>query len=96
MQSYNYYVYIMASVGGTLYIGVTNNLERRLVEHRQLQTKGFTHKYHCHRLVYCEHHQDITAAIAREKQLKGWVRKKKEWLIGSLNPGWHDLSQEWL
>ena len=96
MQSHNYYVYIMASASGTLYIGVNNNLEKRVWEHRHKTYRGFSSKYGCNRLIYFEHHEDINAAIAREKQLKGWVRKKKERLINTLNPGWHDLNQEWL
>ncbi len=95
MDSYNFYVYIMASTSGTLYIGFTNDLERRVVEHKTGLFPSFTKKYHCHRLVYLEHHTDATTAITREKQLKGWVRRKKEKLINTLNPGWHDLSQGW-
>ena len=96
MRSYNFYVYIMANrPQGVLYIGVTNNLERRVIEHRQLQTKGFTSRYHCHRLVYCEHHPDVYEAIGREKQLKGLLRIKKIALVETTNPRWHDLSRDW-
>jgi len=95
MDSYNFYVYILASTTGTLYLGFTNDLERRSWEHRDKFYHGFTSKYGCNRLVYFEHHTDIYEAIDREKQLKNWNRKKKEVLIRSLNPGWNDLSQEW-
>ena len=95
MRNHNYYVYILASNSGTLYIGVTNNLERRLIEHRQGLVKGFTQKYGCSRLVYYEDYRDIKQAIAREKYLKGKNRKFKEELIKSINPHWNDLSAEW-
>lgn len=95
MRNYNFYVYILASDSGTLYTGVTNNLERRLSEHKQGLFDGFTKKYDCHRLVFYEHFGDVKTAIAREKQLKNWNRKKKEELIKKLNPRWEDLSKEW-
>jgi putative endonuclease len=86
----NYYVYIAANRSQTLYVGVTNNLERRTLEHRFRQS-SFTSKYRIDRVVYFEHTPDIWAAIRREKQLKGWVRRKKVNLIESQNPGWLDL-----
>ncbi len=92
MKTHQYYVYILASDSGTLYIGVTNNLERRVWEHKQGLVEGFTKKYKCHRLVYFECYGDFNQAIAREKKLKGWLRKKKENLIKSINPHWKDLS----
>jgi putative endonuclease len=95
MREYNFYVYIMASCSGTLYIGVTNNLERHVSEHRQGRFEGFAKKYSCTRLVYCEHHRDVLHAIAREKQLKKWRREKKEKLIRMKNPPWKDLSADW-
>lgn len=95
MNSHQYYVYILASESGTLYIGVTNNLERRISEHKQDLIDGFTKKYGCHRLVYYEDYQDVNQAIMREKQLKKWNRDKKEYLIKTLNPRWEDLSKEW-
>ncbi len=95
MVKHDYQVYIMASNSGTLYIGVTNNLTRRISEHKQNLVEGFTKKYKCHKLVYYENYSDIKQAIAREKELKGWLRKKKEQLIKSVNPGWKDLSLEW-
>ena len=78
-----------------LYIGVTNNLERRLYEHRNGLVDGFTKKYRVHKLVYFETTNDVKSAIAREKVLKGWKREKKNLLIESLNPDWRDLSADW-
>ncbi len=95
MREYNFYVYIMASRSGTLYIGMTNDLERRVSEHRQGLFEGFSKKYGCTRLVYYEHYQNVQKAIAREKQLKKWRRDKKEILIGKKNPPWKDLSADW-
>lgn len=87
-----YYVYILASrIGGTLYIGVTNDLLRRVGEHREGVVAGFTKKYRVHRLVYFEVFDDIEAAITREKQLKGWNRAWKIRLIEKDNPNWDDL-----
>jgi putative endonuclease len=91
-----YYVYIMANRSKTLYTGVTNDLERRVHEHKHHLIEGFTSKYHITKLVYHEETNDVTEAIAREKQIKGWVRKKKIALIESVNPGWRDLSEEWV
>lgn len=85
----------MASDSGTLYIGVTNNLERRVSEHKQNLVKGFTQKYNCHKLVYYETFSNVTNAINREKQLKGLLRIKKQNLIKTINPTWKYLSQEW-
>lgn len=88
----NAYVYIMASKrNGTLYIGVTSNLAKRVYEHRHDVADGFTKKYKTHRLVYFETHEDIREAIVREKQLKNWQRLWKIRLIESVNPGWEDL-----
>ena len=85
------YVYMLASKkGGTLYIGVTNDLSRRVYEHQQRE-KGFTAKYGAIRLVWYEEHDDITAAIQREKSLKRWRRQWKVDLIESINPEWNDL-----
>jgi putative endonuclease len=87
-----YYVYILASkIGGTLYIGVTNDLVRRVYEHREELASGFTKKYEVHRLVYFEQHSDIEAAIRREKRLKKWNRRWKIQLIEEANPNWIDL-----
>jgi len=78
-----------------LYTGVTNDLERRVQEHKQGNSDGsFTKRYNCNKLVYYEETDDINAAISREKELKGWLRIKKESLIAQLNPSWKDLSNE--
>ena len=87
-----YYVYILASRrNGTLYIGVTNNLQKRVWEHKNNLVKGFTEKYNIHLLVYYEQFDDIKQAIMREKQLKRWKRYWKIRLINTMNPGWNDL-----
>lgn len=92
-----YYVYILASKkNGTLYIGVTNDLQRRIWEHKNNQIKGFTSKYKVNILVYCEEFNDINLAIAREKQLKKWNRKWKTDLIEKNNYEWKDLSKTWI
>ncbi|HEY3058653.1 MAG TPA: GIY-YIG nuclease family protein [Chloroflexota bacterium] len=90
-----YAVYIVANKHRTTYIGVTNNLERRINEHKKRLGPGFAAKYGLDRLVYVEQTQDVRLAIAREKQLKGWTRAKKIALIESLNPRWEDLAQDW-
>ncbi len=92
---HQYFVYIMTNKSGTLYVGVTNNLERRISEHKNSLIEGFTKKYKINRLVYYEETNDILAAIHREKQSKGWLREKKIALIESVNPEWKDLSKEW-
>ena len=91
-----YYVYIMTNRSGTLYTGVTNNLMRRVYEHKNKLIDGFTKKYNITKLVYYEVANLATSAIAREKQIKGWTRKKKIALIESVNPQWKDLSEEWM
>ena len=88
------YVYIMASDSGTLYIGVTSYLQRRVLEHREGSFEGFSKQYHCHKLIYFEQGESIHGAIQREKELKGWRRSKKEELINSMNPAWRDLFEE--
>jgi putative endonuclease len=90
-----YYTYIVAGASRTLYIGVTNNLERRVREHKDGSFGGFTSKYRCNRLVWFERHSWISNAIAREKELKGWLRARKLALIQQNNPTWVDLSEEW-
>ena len=88
-----YYVYIITNkINSVVYVGVTNNLERRLYEHKHKQIEGFSAKYNLYKLVYFETTNDIKAAIAREKQLKGWTRVKKNDLIATMNPNWEDLS----
>ncbi len=94
-MSKQYYVYIMASKSRVLYVGVTNNLLRRVEQHKQQVVEGFTQKYNVTRLVYQEMTNDVRAALAREKQVKSWRRSKKIELIESVNPGWKDLSEEW-
>ena len=90
-----YYVYILASDNNrTLYVGVTNNVVRRIAEPRNETIQGFTKTYHIHKLVYLEPCADAYAAISREKQLKGWRREKKVALIVRDNPFWKDLSIE--
>lgn len=92
----HYYVYIMANAGNTtVYIGVTNDVERRVFEHKEKLIKGFTKRYNLTKLVYFEETDDVGAAIAREKELKGWLRKKKNALIHSMNPTWQDLATDW-
>jgi len=91
-----YFVYIMTNKSGTLYTGVTNNLERRVLEHKNSLIDGFTKKYKINSLVYYEETNDILAAIGREKQIKGWLRAKKIALIESINPTWQDLSEDWV
>jgi putative endonuclease len=91
---YRYWVYILASRSGTLYIGFTNSLDRRTLEHKSGEWEGFASKYHCNRLVYYECYDDVHKAIAREKQLKGWRREKKIALIESRNPRWVDLAEK--
>ncbi len=90
----HYYVYIIANRSKILYTGVTNNLQRRMYEHKHHLVAGYTSKYHISRLVYAEETFDVYAAIAREKHIKGWVRAKKIALIESVNPDWRDLSEE--
>jgi putative endonuclease len=90
-----YYVYIMTNQSGTLYTGVTNNVMRRVYEHKQKIVKGFTQKYNITKLVFYEMTESIESAINREKQIKGWVRKKKIRLIEEENPYWEDLSEGW-
>ena len=90
-----YSVYIMASMkNGTLYIGMTNDLVRRVYEHKSGTTGGFTKKYSVHTLVYYEQTDDVFSAIRRERQLKKWYRKWKIELIERGNPEWHDLYDE--
>ncbi len=94
MQEKDYYVYILANRYNTvLYVGITNNLQRRLYEHKQKLQKGFTQRYNIDRLVYFEVCTDAYAAITREKQIKSWSRKRKNELVESQNKEWIDLYQ---
>ena len=90
-----YFVYIMASKGRTLYVGVTSNIERRVYEHKHKLTPGFTSKYNIDRLVYVEVFPYVNDAIGREKEIKRWSRAKKIALIEYENPTWRDLSVAW-
>jgi putative endonuclease len=90
-----YYVYIMTNRLKTLYTGVTNDLTRRVYEHKNKMVEGFTKKYNITTLVYFEETSDVQAAIGREKQIKGWLRNKKVALIESVNSEWKDLSEGW-
>ena len=93
----DYYVYILASDrNGTLYIGVTNNIVRRVNEHKNKDIKGFTEKYNIDKLVYYEKYEDINEAIIQEKRLKKWNRKWKLDLIEQSNPKWRDLSENFM
>ena len=90
-----YYIYIMSNTNNTtLYIGVTNDIESRVQEHKSGQIPGFTQKYNCSKLVYYEKYSDIDQAIEREKKLKKWRREKKDWLVRTINPDLRDLFEE--
>ena len=90
-----YYVYIMSCPSDTtLYIGVTNDIERRVQEHKSGTIPGFTQKYNCVKLVYYEKYSDIEQAIEREKKLKKWRREKKDWLISTMNPELQELAAD--
>jgi putative endonuclease len=95
LGSRTYYVCILTNKSGTLYTGVTGNLKRRVWQHKTKEVKGFTQKYNIDRLIYYETFGDVWSAIAREKQIKGWVRRRKLELIASMDAEWHDLSDGW-
>jgi putative endonuclease len=95
MTDGTYYVYILTNASRTLYIGVTNSLERRLYQHRMKSASSFASKYNVTMLIYYEAFERPADAIAREKQLKRWSRAKKVALVDSLNPDWVDLSAGW-
>ncbi len=90
-----YYVYMVASISRVLYCGMTNNLQRRVTEHREGAINGFSATYRCNRLVWFEPCQYVDNAISREKQIKHWRREKKVQLIVQNNPTWIDLSADW-
>jgi putative endonuclease len=90
-----YYVNIMSNKSGTLYTGITNDLEKRVYQHKCKTIEGFTKRYNITQPVFFESTNYITSAIAREKQIKGMLRHKKVELIKSLNPEWKDLSEDW-
>jgi len=91
----DYFIYIMTNVSKTLYVGITNNLMRRILEYRSKSIPGFTKKYNITKLVYFDSTSDARTAIAREKRIKGWRRARKMELINSINPYWIDLSVNW-
>lgn len=96
MSDSTYHVYMTTNKSNTvLYTGITNNLERRIWEHKEKTGHGFTARYNICKLVYCESCLDARTAIEREKQIKGWLRKKKNALVETLNPEWKDLSAGW-
>jgi putative endonuclease len=92
---YKFWVYIIASPTGTLYIGMTGFIDTRIFQHRSGEIDGFTKKYKCNRLVYYEQYDDVYVAKRRERQLKGWRREKKIALIEKKNPRWEDLAEHW-
>ena len=92
----NYYVYILTNWNNhVMYVGVTNNLQRRIYEHKEKLIDGFTSKYNVNKLVYYQETTDIKCAISREKELKGWRRSKKDALVVTMNQNWEDLSKDW-
>lgn len=93
--NYTFWVYILVSGTGTLYIGITGYIDRRISQHKMDSIEGFTKKYKVHRLVYYETFEHVQNAIHREKQLKGWRREKKIILIEKANPRWQDLAEHW-
>jgi putative endonuclease len=96
VSEHNYYVYILTNWNNkVMYVGVTNNLERRVYEHKNKLISGFTKKYNINKLVYFEHTSDVKSAIEREKEIKKWRREKKNNLVITLNPEWKDLTMEW-
>jgi putative endonuclease len=94
-KDHHYYAYIVASLSGTLYVGMTNDVRKRVWQHKNHKFEGFTANYDVDRLVFWERYQFVRGAIAREKQLKGWTRAKKIALIEKQNPQWKDLSADW-
>ncbi len=94
-EANRYFTYILSSPSGTLYVGVTNDIKRRIAEHREGANKGFTKQYGCIYLVHVERFYDVREAITREKELKGWRREKKVHLIRTRNKRWLDLSRGW-
>ena len=93
---HDYYVYIMTNrKNGVLYTGITNDIRRRVWEHKQKVIAGFTSRYNITQLVYLEKTADVNAAIRREKQIKTWRHSKKVALIEEANPGWKDLGEDW-
>ncbi len=94
-KEHHYHVYILASLSGTLYVGITNDLRKRVWQHKHHTFAGFTADYDVDRLLYWERYQSVQRALAREKQVKGWSRRKKVALFAKSNPAWKDLSRDW-
>jgi len=95
MLKHSYYVYLLTNWNNkVMYVGVTNELMRRIYEHKSKAVSGFTRKYNVHKLVYFEETPDIGAALAREKEIKKWRREKKNALVKDANPLWRDLGQD--
>ncbi|MGE5213492.1 MAG: GIY-YIG nuclease family protein [Nitrospirota bacterium] len=96
IRDHDYWVYILANKHQTtLYIGITNNVQRRLYQHRCGEVEGFAKRYHLNRLVWVEHFRNVNDAIACEQKLKGWRRSRKIALVEQTNPRWLDLSDDW-
>ncbi len=96
-REHRYYVYLLTNKNDkVMYVGITNNLERRVHEHKTKMVPGFTEKYNVNKLVYFEETHDVRTAIAREKEIKKWRREKKNNLVVTVNPEWKDLSDGWL
>ena len=94
--SHNYYVYLLTNWNNkVIYVGMMNDLQRRIYEHKNKSVRGFASRYNVNKLVYFEHMTDVLQAIAREKEIKKWRREKKNRLVESMNPEWKDLSAEW-
>ena len=93
MARRSFWTYLLASRTRVLYVGVTNDLARRVAEHRAGRGGAFTRHYNIHRLVYAEEHVDVRDAIRREKEIKGWRRERKVALVESVNPEWRDLAE---
>ena len=95
-NAHHYYVYLLTNKNNkVMYVGMTNNLQRRVYEHKMKLGSGFTQKYNVNKLVYFEETDDVYAAIAREKEIKKWRREKKNSLVVTANPNWDDLSDSW-
>ena len=95
MREHEYFVYIVASKSRVLYTVMTNNLSARVLEHKSDRIEGFTKRFRVHRLVYFESYNYVRDAIAREKEIKHWVRQRRVALIESMNPTWEDLAENW-
>jgi putative endonuclease len=96
MKEKTYYVYLLTNWNNkVMYVGVSNDLKRRVFEHKNKLFEGFTKKYNVNKLVYFEASKDVIAAITREKEIKKWRREKKNQLVISINPNWRDLSSSW-